>query len=281
MIFHCLGYPDDKLCEAMSQQEQEAHVGRCQEYERQLREAGHFHGGGCLGDSTRGRVVRLLDGQPAVSDSPMAEAKELVGAVLHLEARDMEQAVELISKHPGLKAGFFEIRPAMEPEKFFAVSPGEQVRSAISAWSRALEAKDVDAMMAHYLEDAVLFDAIPPYKVVGREAIAQAYRSCLPFFPERFVSEHRDLSIQVEGDLAYAFGLHHFAVEEPANHPAGRSWMRVSVCLRKVGGAWKVVHEHLSLPFNPLNGQSWSIPDPEKLEAPDYGCGAMSEVAGV
>ncbi|MCB1033025.1 MAG: YciI family protein, partial [Acidobacteria bacterium] len=43
-----------------------------------------------------------------------AETKEQLGGILILEARDMEHAVALMSKHPGVGFGPFEIRPADE-----------------------------------------------------------------------------------------------------------------------------------------------------------------------
>jgi hypothetical protein len=48
------------------------------------------------------------------TDGPFAETKEAIGGILFLEARDMDHAVELMSKHPGVKIGPFEIRPADE-----------------------------------------------------------------------------------------------------------------------------------------------------------------------
>ncbi len=43
-----------------------------------------------------------------------AETKEILGGILLLEARDLYYAIALISKHPGVKMGPFEIRPADE-----------------------------------------------------------------------------------------------------------------------------------------------------------------------
>jgi ketosteroid isomerase-like protein len=53
----------------------------------------------------------------------------------------------------------------------------------IANWSKALEAKDVDGLTADYAPDAVLYDAIPPYKAVGVENIRKAWESCLPYLP--------------------------------------------------------------------------------------------------
>lgn len=165
--------------------------------------------------------------------------------------------------------GPFEIRPVMSRLD----GDEERIRALISEWSRALEAKDAEAMMAHYLPSAVLYDAIPPYKTVGREAIQHAWESCFPHFPDEFKSEHRDLTVEVDGNVAFVHGLHKFVTAEP--HPCNESWMRMTVGYRKVDGAWKVSHEHISMPFNPMNNQVWQIVDPEELSQPDYaGCGS-------
>jgi uncharacterized protein (TIGR02246 family) len=145
-----------------------------------------------------------------------------------------------------------------------------EIRKLIEAWTAALVAKDANRLTAEYAPDALLFDAIPPYQTVGPDNIRKAWESCLPYFPEEFTSEHRDLVIHVDGDIAFAHGLHHF-VPKPADHPCGQSWMRITVCYRRVEGNWKVVHEHISIPFNPMNNQAWKIDDPDVLDMPDYG----------
>ncbi len=68
-----------------------------------------------------------------------------------------------------------------------------EIRRLLAAWNAAFEAKDVDALTANYLPDSVLYDAIPPYKVVGKDAIRQFWANILPHFPEKFKSEHRDV----------------------------------------------------------------------------------------
>jgi ketosteroid isomerase-like protein len=119
----------------------------------------------------------------------------------------------------------------------------------------------------------VLFDAIPPYKLVGKEAIRQAWANCLPYFPEQFRSEHRDIVIHVSGDTAILHGVHHF-VPTPADDPCGHTWLRVTVGYRRIDGQWKSVHDHLSVPFNPMNSQAWYIRDPNNFDMPDYGAAA-------
>ncbi|MEZ6064964.1 MAG: nuclear transport factor 2 family protein [Planctomycetaceae bacterium] len=148
------------------------------------------------------------------------------------------------------------------------------IREMIAEWSRALEAKDVEGLTKHYTADSVLYDVCPPYKSVGGEAIRQVWAGCLPFFPDQFRSEHSDLEVHVAGDVAFVYGLHHFVPSEPG-HPCGRTWMRVTIGLRRIDGAWKVLHEHVSIPMNPMDNTVWTIAAPDDLSMPDYGaaCG--------
>ncbi|MEZ6093887.1 MAG: SgcJ/EcaC family oxidoreductase [Pirellulaceae bacterium] len=146
------------------------------------------------------------------------------------------------------------------------------IRKLMRDWSDALESKDVDAMMAHYCENAVLYDAVPPYKAVGVETIKNAWNCCLPYFPAEFRSEHADVTVHVAGDVAVVYGMHHF-VPTPADHPCGQTWMRVTLGFQRMDGEWKVVHEHCSIPFNPMNNQAWYIRDPNVVDMPDYGSG--------
>lgn len=149
------------------------------------------------------------------------------------------------------------------------------IRGLVAAWSRALEARDVDGLMAHYADDAVIYDCVARAVRMGPAGLRQSWTECLPYFPETFRSEHRDLVVEVGGDIAFLHGLHHL-VTEPG-HPAGATWMRVSACYRRVGGRWLAVHEHVSLPFDPMTGRVVFIAEPD-AELPPMGvCGAETE----
>ncbi|MGE0200138.1 MAG: nuclear transport factor 2 family protein [Candidatus Melainabacteria bacterium] len=145
------------------------------------------------------------------------------------------------------------------------------LREGFAAWSRALEAKDIDAMMANYADDIVLYDIKPPYVIRGKAAYRQIWEQCLPYFPEKFLSEHRDIVIQISGDLAVAHGVHRLKPIEPADHPCGTTWFRFTGSFRKEGGRWIVTHEHISVPYNPMTEKVWYITDPDDLSAPEWG----------
>lgn len=129
------------------------------------------------------------------------------------------------------------------------------IRELIARWSKAVEAKDAAAVVEAYTPGTVLYDAMPPARTVGVDAIQAVWEQAFPYFPDTFRSEHRDLTVEVDGDVAFVHGLHHF-VPEPADHPCGSTWMRVTACYRRLDGRWRVVHEHVSIPFDPTTGQA-------------------------
>jgi hypothetical protein len=114
MKFVCLGCLDEASWAEMSESERQSFLERCFAYDDELRRGGHFLGGEALQPARNGATVRWRNGQVVVTDGPYAETKEQVGGILFLEARDLNHAIELISRHPGLRAGPFEIRPADE-----------------------------------------------------------------------------------------------------------------------------------------------------------------------
>lgn len=114
MKFICLGYFDEKQWHTLSDKEQQQMMNSCFDYDDELRRGGHFVGGEALGPSTGAVTLKMKNGQVKVSDGPFAETKEILGGILLLQATDLNHAIALMSVHPGLKAGPFEIRPADE-----------------------------------------------------------------------------------------------------------------------------------------------------------------------
>jgi hypothetical protein len=111
MRFVCLGCWNQAMFDALPEAEKATIMDRCFAYDDELRRGGHFVGGTALEPPTQAVTLHLRDGKATPVDGPFAETKEYIGGLLYLEARDMKHAVELISKHPGLAMGPFEIRP--------------------------------------------------------------------------------------------------------------------------------------------------------------------------
>ncbi|HEY0946281.1 MAG TPA: YciI family protein [Opitutaceae bacterium] len=114
MKYICLGYADPHLFASVSETEMNAMMDSCFAYDDQLRAKGHFTGGEALQPPNTAMTLRYANGRVVVTDGPYVETKEQLGGILILEARDLNHAVELISKHPGVKFGPWEIRPAAD-----------------------------------------------------------------------------------------------------------------------------------------------------------------------
>src|SRR6266403_1414930 len=97
MKYICLGYMEANKFETMSESERNA------------------------------STLRWKNGKVSITDGPYAETKEQLGGILVLEARDLNEAIQLMSKHPGVKGGPFEIRPAADLTEMIRES--EQRRS--------------------------------------------------------------------------------------------------------------------------------------------------------
>lgn len=114
MKFVCLGYIEESKLASIPPDDVERMMQECLAYDDELRRGGHFIGGEALDSARNAVTLRIKDGELAVTDGPYAETKEMLGGILLLEARDLDHAISLMSKHPGVKLGPFEIRPANE-----------------------------------------------------------------------------------------------------------------------------------------------------------------------
>lgn len=115
MKYVCLGYMEAGKLETMSESERNAFVDGCFAYDDVLRENGHFAGGEALQPASGAVTLRYQGGKVVVTDGPYAETKEQLGGILILEANDLNHAIQLMSKHPGVHDGSgFEIRPAAD-----------------------------------------------------------------------------------------------------------------------------------------------------------------------
>jgi hypothetical protein len=115
MKFVCLGFLEQQVWDDMSTGEQDARIEECFAYDDELFRRGHWvDGGQALQSSRTAKTLRWKNGKVVVTDGPFAETKEQLGGIGVLEARDLDQAVELMSKHPGVQIGPFEIRPLDE-----------------------------------------------------------------------------------------------------------------------------------------------------------------------
>jgi ketosteroid isomerase-like protein len=136
----------------------------------------------------------------------------------------------------------------------------DEIRSLIADWEEALRSRSLPRLMAFYSGDIVLFDVQPPFRTAGVSAVRNLWEESLPLFPETFRIERRELHVEADGTTAFAHWLFRLA-DCPVGHPVSQAWMRVSAGYRKRQGAWKIVHEHVSLPMDPTAFRADRIAD--------------------
>ena len=135
MKFACMGYGSAEKWDAMSKSEQDAILDDCFTYDNKLLKDGNLlEDRAALQPSRTAKTLRWRNGKVLVTDGPYAETKEQLDGIGVVEARDMDHAVELLSKHPGLQYDVtFEIRPIDEQSLHREAASLARVRSIAPA----------------------------------------------------------------------------------------------------------------------------------------------------
>ena len=121
----------------------------------------------------------------------------------------------------------------------------QEVLGALETFRRAFHDKDAEAVIGCYAEGAVIASLAPPLLEKPSEADVVMW---LNSWDGPVVREMPDMHLTVDGDLSICHGLTHVSVREHDGTDADW-WMRVTLCLRRESGSWKIFHEHESVPF--------------------------------
>ena len=114
MKYICLSYLGPINWETMSESERKASMEEFFAYDDLLRKNGNIVGGEGLQSAQTATTLRFQSGRVSVTDGPYAETKEQLAGFFILEARDLNHAIQLMSKHPVVRGGPIEIRPAAD-----------------------------------------------------------------------------------------------------------------------------------------------------------------------
>ncbi len=111
MKFLCLVYVDEQMLDGLSKEDGAALTREALAYDEELRKGGHFVAANALTRVRTAKSVRTRKGTPIVTDGPFVETKEQVGGFILIEAKDLDQAVEIAQKIPPGRLGGIEVRP--------------------------------------------------------------------------------------------------------------------------------------------------------------------------
>lgn len=112
----------ETVMEHMTEEAAARHYQEYAAFTEEIKRNGHFISANRLKPVDTATTVRVRNGQVTVTDGPFAETKEQLGGILVLEARDLNHAIQLMSNHPGVRGGPFEIRPIVDLSPVMAES---------------------------------------------------------------------------------------------------------------------------------------------------------------
>ena len=132
-----------------------------------------------------------------------------------------------------------------------------EIQAVFEGWAKAFEAKDLNGVMAIYAPGDALtaYDVVPPLQFKGANAYRQDYADFFAQFAGPIHVEDRDRHIEVEGDTAYVYGLERMTGQLQDGTPVDM-WLRYTEGLKAIGGHWRVVHEHISVPVDLSTGKA-------------------------
>lgn len=107
----------EKVMEQMPPADADAHFDEYRAFTEDIRQSGHLVACNRLLPPAEASTVRVRGGRIAVTDGPWTETKEQLGGYYLIEARDLNEAIEVAARIPGAKFGCVEVRPVAEDEQ--------------------------------------------------------------------------------------------------------------------------------------------------------------------
>jgi hypothetical protein len=120
MKFICL-ICAETVMEQMAPADAEKHYREYAEFTADIKRNGHFIGANRLTPANTAVTVRVRDGKVSIIDGPFAETKEQFGGYYVMEARDLNEAIQVAANIPGARFGCVEVRPIAEDPQTLAL----------------------------------------------------------------------------------------------------------------------------------------------------------------
>ena len=114
MKYLCLIYDEEKKLGSMLKNESDAFMGEYFAFTDGIQKTGHYLGGNALKPVQTATTVRVRNGKVSTTDGPFAETKEQLGGYYLINARDLNDAIQVAAKIPSARIGSVEVRPIME-----------------------------------------------------------------------------------------------------------------------------------------------------------------------
>ncbi len=114
MKYLCLIYDDEKMMAAMPKADGDAFMGEYFAFTNDIKQSGHYLSGEALHPVQTATTVRLRNGKQSTTDGPFAETKEQLGGFYLVEAKDLNEAIQVAARIPSARYGSVEVRPVVD-----------------------------------------------------------------------------------------------------------------------------------------------------------------------
>ena len=106
----------EKVMEQMPSADAARHYDEYRHFTDDIRDSGHLVGCNRLLPPSAATTLRVRNGQVMLTDGPFVETKEQLGGYYILEAKDMNEAIQVAARIPGARLGCVEVRPIADDE---------------------------------------------------------------------------------------------------------------------------------------------------------------------
>jgi hypothetical protein len=130
MKYLCLIYENEKSFESIPPAEGEAIMNEYFSFTEDIRKNGKYVAGEALQPTPTATTVRVRNGKVSTTDGPFAETKEQLGGFYLIEAKDLNDAIQVAAKIPSARFGSVEVRPVMDFSKEAAAREGSEAAHA-------------------------------------------------------------------------------------------------------------------------------------------------------
>ncbi|MGC4084692.1 MAG: YciI family protein [Vicinamibacterales bacterium] len=114
MRYLCLIYDEEKKLNAMSKGESDTFMGEYFTFTKDIRDRGQYVAGEALQPVSTATTVRVRNGATLTTDGPFAETTEQLGGFYLIDARDLNEAIQVAAKIPSARLGSIEVRPVVD-----------------------------------------------------------------------------------------------------------------------------------------------------------------------
>jgi hypothetical protein len=131
MRYLCLIYENEKSWETMPQAESESVMNEYFAFTGDIQKSGKYVAGEALQPTQTATTVRVRNGKISTTDGPFVETKEQLGGFYLIEAKDLNEAIQIAAKIPSARYGGVEVRPVVDfSQEAAAAAAGQQTAKA-------------------------------------------------------------------------------------------------------------------------------------------------------